>query len=409
MKGFLVKIIENFFIAFRALNENRMRSILTTGGIIIGVLTVVSVASIVAGLNQGFAKQISELGSATLYIQKYPWMAHENWFEYRNRPSIKMENVDFLKEHVKTPSYIIPSTQTRRNIKYKDREIERVTISSATEETPNVESINIESGRFFTGNEVRRRKNNVVIGWDIKENLFPNEDPLGKSIRIDDVAFNIVGIVAKRGKIFGQTLDNNVYIPIGALFKNFGHHRSVTVIAKVKNPAMLEQAKEELTFLMRVSRGLRPQEKNNFSINQQSIILNTYKKLTGGLYTSAIGIGALSLLVGGIGIMNIMLVSVSERKREIGIRKALGATKGLISFQFIIESIVICCTGGLIAIGLSFLMAMVIDQLTPFPSTVPLWSIFMGLGFSSFVGLFFGIYPARKAAKLNPIDCLHYE
>ncbi|MBN2279062.1 MAG: ABC transporter permease [Candidatus Marinimicrobia bacterium] len=386
-----------------------MRSILTTGGIIIGVLTVVSVASIVAGLNEGFANQISDIGSSTLYIQKYPWMAHDDWFEYRNRPNIKMASVDFLKEHVQTPSYIMPSTGTGRNVKYKDNELEDIRVSSATEETPEVEALDIELGRFFTGNEISHRKNSVVIGWDLKEHLFPNEDPLGKKIRVGESHFNVIGVLKKRGKIFGQSQDNIVYIPIGALFKNFGYHRSLTIIIKVKDPMDLEKAKEEIGFLMRVSRGLRPIEKDDFSINQQSVIVDAYKKLTGGLYTAAIGIGALSLLVGGIGIMNIMLVSVTERRREIGIRKALGATRALISLQFIVESVVICSVGGIIAIGLSFLMAFAIDKATPFPATVPVWSIFMGLGFSSFVGLFFGIYPARQAAKLNPIDCLHYE
>ncbi len=409
MKEFLVKLTENVLIAVRALYENKMRSILTTGGIIIGVLTVVSVSSIVAGLDKGFANQISDLGSSTLYIQKYPWMAHEDWFKYRNRPDIIMENVTFLQENIKTPATIIPSTTTRKTIKYQDNKLESIQVNSATAETPGVEALELHSGRFFSGHEVRRRKNNVVIGWDVKENLFEHENPLGKRIRIGGSAFTITGVLKKRGSFLGMSQDNVVYIPIGALFKNFGSHRSLTIVVKVKDPGLLEQAKEELQFMMRVTRGLRPLEEDNFSINQQSIIVDTYNNLTRGLYTAAIGIGALSLLVGGIGIMNIMLVSVSERKKEIGIRKAIGATKAMISFQFIIESIIICSIGGLIAIGLSFLMAMVIDKLTPFPSTVPGWSIIMGLGFSSFVGLFFGIYPARQAAKMNPIDCLHYE
>lgn len=409
MKGFLVKVWENVLIAVRALRENSMRSILTTGGIVIGVLTVVSVASIVAGLNKGFSDQISDLGSSTLYIQKYPWMAHEDWFNYRNRPDIKMENVDFLRENMNIPCTIEPSVSTRRNIKYKDGELESISISSATEETPVVESFELHAGRFFSGNEIRRRKNSVVIGWAIKENLFKYEDPLGKRIRIGETSFTVIGVVAKRGSFLGMSQDDFVYIPIGSLFKNFGSHRSLTIAIKVKDPSQLEQAKEELQFKMRIARGLRPLEGDNFSINQQSIIVDAYNNLTRGLYTAAIGIGALSLLVGGIGIMNIMLVSVSERKKEIGIRKAIGATRGMISFQFIIESVIICSIGGLIAIGLSFLMAMVIDKMTPFPSTVPIWSIFMGLGFSSFVGLFFGIYPARQAAKMSPIECLHYE
>ena len=213
----------------------------------------------------------------------------------------------------------------------------------------------------------------------------------------------------KRGSLLGHNLDSEVYVPLGTIFKNFGFHRSIRILIKVPSPEMIEQVIDEIHFLMRVSRKLKPQEEDNFSINQQEMLTNMYKQLTNGLYTAAFGIGALSLIVGGIGIMNIMLVSVAERRKEIGIRKALGAKQRVITFQFIIESIIICSVGGIIAILLSFLMSLVIDKVTPFPSNVPIWSVLMGLGFSSFVGLFFGIYPARRAAKLDPIECLRYE
>ncbi len=409
MKALVVKLLESFLIAFRALRENRMRSVLTTSGIIIGVLTVVSVASIIAGLNQGFADQISSLGSNTLFVGKFPWAKEGSWFDYINRPDIDMEQVDFLKENLKTPAIISPSTETRRNIKYKDNEVESIDVKSATVETPQVEDINLASGRFFSSTEIRRRKNSVVLGWEIKEKLFPDQLAEGKRIRIGAHTFNVIGVAEKKGKFMGQSMDAFVYIPLGTLFKKFGSHRSLEIAIKVKNPQKIKQAKEEIQFRMRVARGLKPLEKNNFAINQQSMIFDIYNSITKNLYTAALGIGALSLLVGGIGIMNIMLVSVSERKKEIGIRKAIGATRGLISLQFIIESIVICSIGGVIAISLSFLMAFLINKFTPFPGTVPMWSIFMGMGFSTFVGLFFGIYPARQAAKLNPIDCLHYE
>ncbi len=404
-----IKVKENIIIALNALRDNKMRAVLTTVGIIIGVLTVVSVASIIEGLNKGFANQISSLGSNTLYIQKYPWMSNEDWFKFKNRPNLKMSDFEYVQKHLKVNADIIPNTDTRKSIKYKDNELTRIRVTGAVRLTEKVDALAIEEGRFFTDGEISRKKQNAVIGWSIKDKLFDKIDPIGQRILIGGIAYNIIGVLEKRGSLFGFNMDDIVYIPITALFKNYGSHRSVSIMARIEKAEDIEKAKDELRFLMRMSRGIRPSEEDNFSINQQAILLDTYNKLTGGLYTAAIGIGALALLVGGIGIMNIMLVSVAERKREIGIRKALGATKGMISFQFIIESIIICSIGGIIAIGLSFLLSIIIDKVTPFPSSVPLWSVILGLSFSSLVGLFFGIYPARQAAKLNPIDCLHYE
>jgi len=407
--SFLIKLWESVLIALRALAQNKMRAILTTLGIIIGVLTVVSVASIIEGLNEGFASQIANIGSNTIYVQKYPWVAGNDWFKYRNRPNITMKDAKYVQEYMKNAEAIAPATGTRQSIKYRENSLTAIGVTGVTMETEKIEGYNIEDGRYFTPLEISKNKNNVVIGYEIKDKLFKNRYPIGEKIRIGTIPYTVIGVMEKRGSIFGHSLDSEVYVPIGSIFKNFGFHRSIQITVKVENPSMIESAIDELRFLMRISRKLKPHEEDNFSINQQEALTEMYNKLTGGLYTAAIGIGVLSLLVGGIGIMNIMLVSVAERRKEIGIRKALGAKRSIITFQFIIESIIICSVGGLIAILLSFLFSILIDKVTPFPSSVPLWSIFMGLGFSTFVGLFFGIYPARKAAKLDPIECLHYE
>lgn len=409
MTSFFIKLWENILIALRALAQNKMRAILTTLGIIIGVLTVVSVASIISGLNTGFANQISALGSNTLYVHKYPWIIQNDFFKYRNRPDITMKDAEYLKEHSRLAEAISAASGTFRDIKYRNNSLTGIGVSGVTMESEIIEGFSIADGRYFTQIEIDHNKNSIVIGNEIKEKLFNNKNPLGERIKVGGFSYTVIGVMEKRGSILGHNLDSEVYVPLGTIFKNFGFHRSIRILIKVPSPEMIEEVKDEIRFLMRVSRKLKPQEEDNFSINQQEMLTNMYKQLTNGLYIAAFGIGALSLIVGGIGIMNIMLVSVSERRKEIGIRKALGAKQRIITFQFIIESIIICCIGGIIAILLSFVTSMIIDKVTPFPSMVPIWSVFAGLGFSTFVGLFFGIYPARRAAKLDPIECLRYE
>jgi len=405
----LISLWENFLIAMRALAQNKMRSVLTMLGIIIGILTVVAVASIISGLNAGFREQISALGSSTLYVHKYPWVFDEDFFKYRNRPDIEMRDAEYVKKHMKLAEAVTAAASSRQNIKFRGNTLEEIGIAGVTMETAVIESYNIESGRYFTALEVEKSKNSVIIGYEIMDKLFENRNPLGERIRIGSVAYTVVGVMAKRGSIMGHSLDSEVYVPLGSIFKNYGFHRSVRIQVKVADPTKMDEARDELYFLMRITRGLKPQDEDNFSINQQEVLTDLYNKLTGGLYTAAFGIGTLSLLVGGIGIMNIMLVSVAERRKEIGIRMALGAKRSTITAQFIVEAIFICSIGGILAIALGYGVSAVIDKVTPFPSSVPLWSVFMGLGFSTFVGLFFGIYPARRASKLDPIECLHYE
>ncbi|MCK9243880.1 MAG: ABC transporter permease [Candidatus Marinimicrobia bacterium] len=409
MTPFLIKLWENIKIAIRALVQSKMRTVLTTIGIIIGVLTVVSVASIIEGLNRGFANQIANLGSNALYVQKYPWASMEDFSKFRNRPNVILKEADFIRERMRLAEAVSPSTGTRQDIRSRGKTLNGISVNGVTNNYDVVTGLVIEEGRFFSFAEIERDKNNVVIGWEIKENLFENRNVLGEKIKIGTTNYTVIGVTEKRGNFLGQSLDAEVYVPLGTVFKNFGWHRSISIAVKVTDATRVDEARDELRFLMRLARKLKPTDEDNFSINQQDVLMDMYNKLTGGLYTAAIGIGTLSLLVGGIGIMNIMLVSVTERRKEIGIRMALGAKRKVITFQFIVESIIICGVGGVIAIILSYLVSIIISKITPFPSAVPAWSVFMGLGFSALIGLFFGIYPASKAARLNPIECLRYE
>lgn len=407
--GAFITFWENFKIAFKSLAANKMRTSLTTLGIVIGVLTIVSVASIISGLNKGFAEQISNIGSNVLYINKYPWIIMDDWYKYKNRPDITLREASFIREHSKYAEAVAPTSGRRSIVKYKDKILEDIRVVGIVYEEKDVENFEIDEGRFFSPIEVSRKRSVAIIGYEIKERLFEDDDPIGKKILIGGQKFVVVGVRSKRGNIFGQSLDIDVYVPLGTLYSKFGHRRSVGIQVKVKDPSLMEEASEELRFWMRVARALKPAEPDNFSINRQETLLKTYKDLTRGLYTAAFGIGALSLIVGGIGIMNIMLVSVTERKREIGIRKAIGAKRSTIVLQFLIESSMLCGVGGLIAVILSFIVSMLIDKLTPFPATVPLWSVVGGVIFSSLIGVFFGLYPAAKASKLDPVESLRYE
>lgn len=409
MRAFLIKLWENTRVAISALLQNKMRSMLTTLGIIIGVLTVVSVAAIIEGLNRGFASQIAGLGSNLLYVQKYPWVIMDDFYKYRNRPDLTMAHAEYIKEHLKDAEAVAPSTGTRQDLRYRNQKLEEISINGVTEMHDVISALNVVEGRFFTAMEVAKSKPVAVIGYEVREKLFKDRNPLGERFKIGTATYTVIGVLEKRGTVFGQSLDAEVYVPIGTVFKNFGFHRSIAIIVKVKDPAQLEQTRDELHFLVRTARRLKPSEEDNFSINQQDMLMDMYNRLTKGLYTAAIGIGTLSLLVGGIGIMNIMLVSVAERRREIGIRMAVGAKRKVITFQFLIEAVIICTIGGVIAVLLSFLVSIVIKKVTPFPSAVPFWSVLMGLGFSALIGLFFGIYPASRAARLDPIECIRYE
>ncbi|MFO7889639.1 MAG: ABC transporter permease [bacterium] len=403
----LIEIWEAVKIAWDALRKNKLRAFLTLLGIIVGVTTVIGIVSITEGLDKAFGEEISSLGSNVLYVQKFPWAQQMDWDEIRNRKDITMEEVEALENFLTIPAAISPSTNTRRTVKYKSEFLENVNITGTNE--VKTSDVFPEYGRDLTAMDVHHRRLVCVAGWDIAETLFKNKNPLGKRIKIGGYKFRIVGILEKQGDVFGQSLDQEVRIPIGVFYKLFGSNRSLTITVKVENPELLDQTKGQIRGILRRVRKVLPGEEDNFSVNQMDMIMDLYNSLTSTLYAAAIGVGAISLLVGGIGIMNIMLVSVTERTREIGIRKAIGAKRRNILWQFLIESVVISAIGGIIGIGLGFGIGKVIASVSPLPTTVTGWSIFLGIGFSSAVGIFFGLYPASKAARLNPIESLRYE
>lgn len=405
------------------LRANRLRAILTTLGIIIGVATVISMVSIIDGMNRYTYRVLGSLGSNTVYIQKWKWRVFggrmsRKWFrEIARRKDLTADDakaIDGLPS-VEAAVPIQPVGGVTASHLNKD-----VDISDVVGTTPlyiPVSGYEIEEGRNLIEQDNTFRRYVCVVGKYVVENLFEEgTDPLGKEISIGKYKFLIVGILKERGQIMGQSMDNVLIMPIKTSQKLFTSKRersrvfgALYILAKIKEGIPMDRGLRQIEELLRVRRGLRFDKEDDFAMNTQQALLQAWKKLTTGIFLAMIGIASLALLVGGIGIMNIMLVSVTERTREIGIRMAVGAKRKEILMQFLLEAIFLTLAGGSIGVIVGFLIAKGVDLATPLPSAMPFWSVVLGLGFSAVVGLFFGIYPASKASKMDPIEALRYE
>ncbi|HDL17521.1 MAG TPA: FtsX-like permease family protein [Bacteroidetes bacterium] len=404
-----IEFWENIHIALGALVMHKMRAFLTLLGIIIGVLTIISISSVISGLNKAFSNEISGLGSDVLYVAKMPWLAGMDFFKYRNRKNITIQQAEELVKNITGAKAVTYTVRTQRNVKYASENLKNIRITGTTNQYEETANVFPEFGRFLIESDVKHRRFVCVLGWNVADKLFKNVNPLNKLVKIGGYYFRVIGILEKQGEMFGMQMDNVAIIPFGVFRKLFGSRRSLTIEIKVNDPTRLEEAKDEIRGIMRRARKLSPMEEDDFAINQQDMLTSIYKQLTTTLYIVTVGIGSISLLVGGIGIMNIMLVSVTERTREIGIRKALGARRADVLTQFLVEAVTICLVGGVIGILAGFGIGKIIDMTTPLPATVSLWSVLLGLFFTSGVGIFFGLYPAAKAARLNPIEALRSE
>jgi len=396
-------------MAFIALSKHKLRTFLTTLGILIGVTTIITIFSIIQGLDDALADQLAFFGTRTLHIQEYPWITDRNWEEFKNRKNISFEEYGAIERSSMTAEMLTPYLSTRTQTSYRNRQISNASLNGSNQNKALMDDFTFEAGRFFNHLEVSNGQYVCVIGNEIANELFGQINPLGRSIRIGTQKFRVIGVLEKRGEIFGYNADIEVYIPYKPFQRMYGYRRSLTIQVMVKEEYTIESAKDELTGILRRARRLDPREENDFAINEQESIMQLYRSLTGGLYSTAIGVALLSLLVGGIGIMNIMLVSVRERTREIGVRKALGAKKWQILLQFLTEAIVISCIGGVIGICLGYTAGYIVAAVSPLPSSISGFAVLLGVGFSTLVGIFFGYYPARKGAELHPIEALRYE
>ncbi len=400
-------------LALSAFRTNKMRSILTLLGIIIGVMTIIAMQSLITGLRKSIDEQVSELGNNVFQVQKWPAinMGPHDRDKYRNRKDITYEDAMAVRERVSAASAVGAEVWNwGQELRYKDRKtLANTQIAGVTPEFLENNGLEIGEGRFVTAEDVDLNVAVTVIGADIVDKLFPIEDPIGKEIKIMGRRFEVVGIFAKKGSVFGQSQDNKLAIPFHQFEKLFGKERSINITVQAATPALLETAMDQTIGVMRTQRKVKPGVENDFELYSNDTITGFFDNLTKYVRIVAIAIASISLLVAGVGIMNIMLVSVTERTREIGIRKSVGAKRSDILWQFLIEAIVLSEVGGIIGIVLGLGIGKLVDALTPVPAAVPIWTVFLGLIFCSFVGLVFGVYPAMKAAKLDPIVALRYE
>lgn len=407
----LFEIRESLMISLTSIIANKTRSILTTLGIVIGVTSVILMSTAIKGIDSSFQQGISAFGTDVLYIDKWNWFSHDDFWKVRNRRNLTLKDYEKYKEMAKLPAASAPSIWNNQTLKYKDNKIEDAAVTGTTQDYIRTTNLTFDSGRFFTEMESKGGRNVAVIGYEIANTIFDREIPINKYIKIGSYSFKVIGVLSKQGSFLMGNFnpDNQVYVPINNVFKHFvhTHFRSVTFNVKCTSQETVSATRDEALEVMRRIRGLKYSEEEDFSINQQEALIATYNKTVGVIQLAGFFITGLALLVGAIGIMNIMFVSVKERTREIGVRKAMGAKRRTIIWQFVIEASMLCLIGGLIGLVIAFALSFVIKKFLP--TSVQYDAVFLAIGISLITGLVSGIAPAIKASRLDPVESLRYE
>ena len=404
------EINEGVKISMAAIRANKLRSALTTLGIVIGIVTVTLMATAIEGLKNAFRDSVSMMGADVFYVQRFSWFmhTHQEWLKVQNRQEITLAQVKELKSQMKLARAIAPWADTRRPVSFKNRSSTGVMVFGTTEEYLDTGNSAIAQGRFISGPESDGGRPVCVIGWLVATNLFPNEPSIGKKIMIGTGKFEVIGVLEKQGSFLGQfSLDNQVIVPLKQFASYFRSFPDYNIRVRALSLNQMEEAEEELRGLLRKIRRVPALNDDDFAINRQEMFIQTFNKVAGTIATAGLFITGLSLFVGGIGIMNIMFVSVAERTREIGIRKAIGAKRRAVLLQFLTEAASICLLGGLIGIAIAWPTTLVMGRFMP--ATMSPLIVALAIGVSLITGLLSGFFPAWRAARMNPVDALRNE
>jgi putative ABC transport system permease protein len=384
---------------------------LTVLGNIVAVTSIIAVVSLVQGLNATVKDAIqSEVGADAFTVQQFGLALSEDDFEkMQSNPRITLDDAAAIRSYSPNVALVMAEADARDQVKFREQSLDSVGVQGVTKEFVSLPTTNIERGRPITAAEFDAGRNVTILGWDTADKLFGQLDPVDKTVTIGGTHFDVVGIAAKKGSVFGASQDEFAVIPLSSFMRLYGSRRPLSLTVRPRDVSLVHTAMDEATVALRIARRLRPRQPDNFGVSSADTFLDLYNSVTSGIFAILIGVVSLSLVVGGIVIMNIMLMVVSERTREIGLRKSLGARRRDILWQILTESITLSTFGGIVGTALGFLAAFAISTWAPFKAVVEPWAVVLGISMTAIVGLFFGIYPAMRAAALDPIEALRRE
>ncbi len=407
-------VLEGVRIALKALLENKLRTFLTLLGNIVGTMSVIAVVSLIGGIDDYIREEVADEGSNVFTVERVNFLeAITDLDEFleaiaRNK-RILLEDADYLRKNIPSASSVGAAADKRSSVSYRDNGVDRVEVRGRSVQYPVIENVQLFAGRHLSRLEIKRSNKVAVIGWDLYKNLFDGRSPIGRTLKIGREHFEVIGIVEDQGTVFGESRNRFVYIPVTRFLKMYGSRESISIKIKAADVELLGNAVEQAEIAMRIRHGLHPTERNDFSISTSKQLVSLWENISSSIFKALIFLVSIALVVGGVVLMNVMLVSVTERTREVGIRKAIGAKRRDIIWQFIVESITLSLLGGIIGIVLGFTIAAVISLVSPLPYLIAPWSIAAGLTVTFLIGIIFGTYPASKASRLDPVVALHHE
>ena len=395
-------------VAVNAIWANKLRSFLAILGNIVAIASIMTLVSLIEGITDEVTNVIvTEVGADSFMIDRVGLVASfDDVQESRSNPRITLRDQQAIRRFSNGLEAVMAQGQQRGEVGFRDQVLERVSIQGVTSEFGRFPTFNAEQGRLMTPMEISRRRNVVLLGWSTADRLFGAADALDRVIKIQGVHFRVVGVSRSKGSLFGQSQDEFAVIPLGAFQRLFGSRQSLTLMVRPTDPSQIQQAMDEATVALRIERRLRPSQDANFGMFTSDTVLDIYNQATRGIFAVLVGVVSLALVVAGIVIMNIMLMAVTERTREIGLRKALGARRRDIMWQMVSESVFLSLLGGVFGTVVGASATLALDRFAPVPATVHVWSVLVAISMTAIVGLFFGLYPAARAAALDPIDAL---